>query len=240
MEIFLSDSLMENSQRVTWNQVDEIHPSISPDGKRIVFTEGNQSDNETRVVIMNFDGSERRYITDEINTFGAIPSFNSDGSKITYAEWRKSEINDLLTNPYIVIYDFETEIKTIITNDSSEHWRPIFSLDGNSLYYISKELNNQFDIYEHSLVTGQKINLTKTDYEEWDIALSPDARRIAYAGNKNSNWDLLLLELETGNIEQLTTTLGNEWDASFSPCGNYIYYAATFGLRNGIFRIRLK
>jgi hypothetical protein len=240
MEIFMSDSLMINAKRITWNKVDESHPSISPDGKRLVFTEGNQAENETQVVVMNIDGSERRYITSEKNTFGAIPSFNNDGSKVTYAEWRKDTKNGLMSNPYIVVYDFEKKIKITVTNDSVEHWRPIFSLDGNSLIYISKEENNQFDVFEHSLSTNQKRNLTKTNYEEWDIALSPNGKLLAYAGNKHGNWDLFLLELETGKLQQLTNSIGNEWDASFSPCNSYLYYSATYGLRNGIFRIKLK
>ena len=82
--------------------------------------------------------------------------------------------------------------------------------------------------------------MTKTDYEEWDVALSHDGKYLAYAGNKDGNWDLFLLELETSKLQQLTKTIGNEWDAAFSPCNQYLYYSATFGLRNGIFRIKLK
>ncbi len=240
MEIFIGDSLLENSKRITWNKIDEIHPSISPDGNQLVFTEGNQADNETNVVLMNIDGSERRYITNEQNTFGSIPSFNSDGSKITYSEWHKDPKNGLLSNPYIVVYDFTKETKTFITNDNFESWRPIFSKDGNKLYYISKESNNQFDVFEHSLLNNQKRNLTQSDFEEWDVAISNDGKHLAYAGNKDGNWDLFLLELETGKLQQLTHTIGNEWDVSFSPCNQYLYYSATFGLRNGIFRLKLK
>jgi len=240
MEIFIADSLMENSKRITWNKVDEIHPSISPDGKRLVFTEGSQAENETNVVVMNINGSERRYITYENNTYGSIPSFNSDGSKISYAEWQKDPKNGLLSNPYIVVYDFQNQTKTVVTNDNFEHWRPIFSVDEKRLFYISKEDNNQFDVFEHSLITNQKRNLTKTDFEEWDVALSQDGMYLAYAANKDGNWDLFLLELETGKIQQLTKTIGNEWDPAFSSCNQYLYYSATFGLRNGIFRIKLK
>lgn len=240
MEIFKADSLMENSMRITWNKVDECHPSISPNGKLLAFTEGDQSANETHVVVMNIDGSERRFITYEKNTFGAIPSFSNDNSKITYAEWRKDPENGFYSNPYIVTYDFVKELKTVVTNDSFEHWRPIFSIDSNSLYYISKEENNKFDVFEHSLKTNSKTNLTKTDYEEWDISISPEGKYLAYAANKDGNWDLFLHELKTGNIQQLTKSIGNEWDVTFSPCNKYLYYSATFGLRNGIFRIRLK
>lgn len=240
MELFISDSLLNNQKRITWNKVDEIHPSISPDGKRLVFTEGNQADNQTKIVVMNVDGSDRRYITNNKNTFGAIPTFNSDGSKITYAEWHKNPKSGLLSNPQIVVYNFTNDVKTFITNDNFECWRPIFSPNDKSLFYISKENNNQFDVYEYSFTTNQKRNITQSDFEEWDVALSHDGKYLAYAGNKDGNWDLFLHKLETGKILQLTHTIGNEWDPSFSPCGKYLYYSATYGLRNGIFRLKLK
>lgn len=240
MEIFIGDSLLENQKRITWNKIDEIHPWISPDGKQVVFTEGNQDDNETKIVLMNIDGSERRYVTNDKNTFGAIPSFNSDGSKITYAEWRKDLKNGSLSSPYIVVYDFLTESKTLITNDNFECWRPIFSPDDKKLYYISKENNNHFDVFEHSFVSNKKRNITNSPYDEWDVAISHDGETLVYAGNKNGNWDLFLLEIETGKTKQLTHAIGNEWDASFSPCNQYLYFSASYGLRNGIFRIKLK
>lgn len=239
MEIFISDSLMKAKRRITWNNVDESHPSISPDGKRLVFTEGNQSENETYVVLMNIDGTERRYITFEENSFGAIPTFNYDGSKITYAEWRKDPMNGLMSNPYIVIYDLGKSTKTVITNDDFEYWRPIFSKDGSSVFYISKQSDGQFDIFEHSLLTNKRINLTNSNYDEWDIALSSNGKNLAFAGKKDDNWDLFILELKSRNLKQVTSTLGNEWDVAFSPCNRYLYYSGTFGLRNGIFRVKL-
>ncbi len=33
---------------ITVNDVDEIHPSVSPDNSSIVFTEGNQASNKTK------------------------------------------------------------------------------------------------------------------------------------------------------------------------------------------------
>jgi len=240
MEIFLSDSLLQNSKRISWNKIDEIHPWISPDGKRLVFTEGSQAENTTKVVLMNIDGTERKYLTDEINTYSAIPSFSYDGLKISYAEWHKDIKNGNLSNPYIVVHDLTNDTKTIITNDNFECWRPIFSPNGKLLYYISKEFNNKFDIFEYSFITNQKRNITNSDFEEWDVAISPDGKSIVYAANKNNNWDLFSLNLANGKTQQLTHSIGNEWDPSFSPCNQYLYFSGTFGLRNGIFRLKLK
>ncbi|MFC1784966.1 hypothetical protein ACFL0J_04990 [Candidatus Neomarinimicrobiota bacterium] len=240
MELFLSDSLLQNTKRLTWNNVDEIHPWLSYNNNKLVFTEGNQAENRTKVVLMNIDGSDRKYITNEKNTFGAIPSFSYDGSKIAYAEWKLDENSSYLSNPYIVVYEFETDKKRMVTSDSYESWRPIFSPNNEKLYFISKKDYNQFDVFEYSLSTGKKRNITNSTYEEWDPAISRDGKKLVYAAKKDGNWDLVLYDYETSSTQQLTHSIGNEWDATFSPCGEYIYFAGTYGLHNGIFKFKLK
>ncbi|MGC1631783.1 MAG: DPP IV N-terminal domain-containing protein, partial [Gelidibacter sp.] len=237
MELFKSDSLLQNIQRLTWNKIDELHPWPSPNGQQLVFTEGDQAQNNTKIVIMDIDGSNRKYITNESNTFGAIPSFNYKGDKITYATWHI--MDGKYTNPYIVVQHLQTDERTVITTDEFESWRPIFSPDERKLYYIAKDKNDQFDIYEYSLDSNKIKNLTQSDYDEWDPSISRDGKKMVYAARKNDNWDLILLDLENNTNTQLTNTKGNEWDPSFSPCGNYIYFAATYGLRNGVFRMTL-
>lgn len=237
MELFLSDSLFEDIRRLTWNNVDEIHPWISPDGDKVVFTEGDQSKHNTEIVIMNIDGTGRTYITSQENTFGAIPSFNHSGGKIAYAEWMQEANTGYLSNPHIVVYDLKTKEKSYITSDRYESWRPIFSPDDQKLYFISKEKNDQFDVFEYTFLDAKKKNITNSNNDEWDPAISKDGERLTYAAKKNDNWDLFLFDFETNKTCRLTHTLGNEWDPAFSPCGSYIYFSATFGLRNGIFRI---
>ncbi|GGC50156.1 hypothetical protein GCM10011386_47970 [Parapedobacter defluvii] len=240
MELFIADSLFENIRRLTWNSVDEIHPWTSPDGTQLVCTEGNQSANNTKVVLMNIDGSNRRYITNQENVFGAIPAFDFQGNRIAYAEWVQAKNSGYLSNPRIVIYDLRTGEKSYITTDDYESWRPIFSPDSQKLYFISKEVDNQFDVFEYTLSDGIKKNITNSPYDEWDPAISKDGRKLIYAGKQHGNWDLFLLELGTSKSYPLTRSLGNEWDPTFSPSGKYVYYAATYGLRNGIFKISLK
>lgn len=239
MELFLADSLLQSQKRLTWNSVEEIHPWLSSNNDRIIFTEGNQANNKTKVGIMNIDGTERKYLTSQKNTYGAIPSFSYDDKKVTYAEWQVDEISGDYSNSYIVTYDLKTNKKDIITSDKLESWRPIFSPDNERLYFISKEIGGQFDIFEYSLVTGKTKNITNTSFDEWDPAVSRDGKFLVYAGKKNGNWDLFLQDLASTKKKQLTVSLGHEWDPTFSPCGNSIYFAGTFGFRNGIFRINI-
>lgn len=237
MEIFVTDSLLKGKKRLTWNKIDEIHPWPSPNGNMIVFTEGEQSLNRTNVAIMDINGQKREYMTSEATTYGAIPSFDWSGNKIVYAEWL--DVDGKLTNPYLVIHDITSKEKIQITSDKQESWRPIFSPDNKCVYYIAKEIDDFFDIYEYSISNKTTRNLTLSIYDEWDPAISKDGKKIVYAGNKDGNWDLFIIDLNTGNINQLTESKGDEWDPSFSNDGRYLYYAANYGLRNGIFRILL-
>ncbi|MEJ5148487.1 hypothetical protein [Sphingobacterium sp. MYb388] len=237
MELFLSDSNLKENRRITWNKTDELHPWPSPNGEEVVFTEGDQSLNNTKVVIMNSDGSNRKYLTDDPSTYGAIPSYNYRGDKIAYAAWH--HLDGKYTNPYIVVQNLLNNEKTIITSDEFENWRPIFSPDETKLYYIAKDKNNQFDIYQYSFENKTITNLTKSDYDEWDPCISRDGTKMVYAARKKDNWDLFLLDLQSGKKAQLTDSKGNEWDPNFSPTGDSINYAATYGLRNGIFKMSL-
>lgn len=238
MELFTSDTLMRSVKRITWNAVDEIHPWSSPNGEFIAFTQGDQASNKTKVGIMDRVGQWREYLTGGNNTYGAIPSFNSTGTHLTYAQW--FETDNKFSNPQIVIQDLATRTKEVITSDSHESWRPIFSPCNTKLYYISKELDQRFDIYEYSRVEGTTKNLTHSPYDEWDPAITPDGKKLIYAGNNDGNWDLFMIELETGVQTRLTKTKGDEWDPHISPSGKYVYYAATYGLRNGIFRMPIQ
>ncbi|WP_293924334.1 hypothetical protein [Sphingobacterium sp. UBA6320] len=237
MELFVADSNLLENRRITWNKTEELHPWPSPNGDQIVFTEGDQSLNNTKIVIMNSDGSNRKYLTDDISSFGAIPSYNHNGDKIAYAAWY--HIDGKYTNPYIIIHNLLNNEKTIITSDEFENWRPIFSPDEKKLYYIAKDKNDQFDIYQYSFENKKTTNLTKSDYDEWDPCISRDGTKMVFAARKKDNWDLFLLDLQSGKTNQLTDSKGNEWDPNFSPTGDHIYYAATYGLRNGIFKIFL-
>lgn len=235
-EIFLADSTMEKNQRITWNKVDEIHPWPSPDGNSIIFTEGDQSTNLTQVVLMDIDGQNRKYITSsEQLVYGAIPSFNRTGETITYAEWKA--YNNTFTNPYIVTFDLRTGNKSQITSDKYESWRPIFSPDNEKIYFISKSENKNFDIFEHSIKTKTNRNLTNSEFDEWDPAISNDGKTLIYAARKDDNWDLFALSLDSLKITRITKSKGDEWDPSFFDHDKYIYFGGEYGLRNGIFRM---
>ena len=237
IELFISDSAMRNTHRITFNDIDELHPCLNTKSNKILFTEGDQVKGETKIGIMDLAGTGRYYITKE-NAFGAIPFWNQSGTKITYAKWI-SDSSGNKTQPYIVVDDLEKQTQSVITSSEYENWRPIFSPDDRFLFYISKRATGNFDIYRYDFSSQTEKNITNTSYDEWDVAISKDGGTIVYAANKNDNWDLFFMDLDTMKSVQLTNSLGDEWDPSFGYGRNDLLYAGTFGFMNGVFKMKV-
>jgi Tol biopolymer transport system component len=237
IELFIGDSLLGNVKRLTFNDVDELHPWLNESQNRVFFTEGNQEAGTTKVGSMQLDGSKRTYLTGP-NYFGAIPALNPSRTRIAFPEWTMNEFGQF-TNPTIVIADLESYGKISITSDNYESWRPVFSANDSSIFYISKRESGNYDIYQYDFATRTETNLTNSPFDEWDPFVSPEGRNLVYAGFKENNWDIFLLDVKSRKITQLTRTLGNEWDTTFSPDGRHIYYAGVYGFMNGIFRLKI-
>ena len=226
----------EERTKTLWSGIKElIHPSMSSNREYLVFTEGNQDLHQTDVVLYSFNKKES-VVMNPIGSGAAIPMFNQEGTQIVYATWKLPE-----SSPFITIADIHTN-KTIESfTDGFECWRPLFSKDGQSIYYISRDKeNSNFAIKCYSRQTKRKITILKTDYDIWDIALSPSGQYIVFAGKKDGNWDLFLYRMSDKKVLQLTKTLGNEWDPSFGISDNDLWFAGEFGINNGIYHIKIR
>lgn len=238
MEIFWSDSTFSGPNRITFNEVNESHPTIGYPGDRLAFTEGDAAEGNTEVVISDRTARLRRTVTDGPDEFGAIPSFSPDGQSLAYAGWSVDPDTGKFTTPRIVLADLTTKAKRVLTDGRSEAWRPVFSPDGRSIAYISK-VGAKFDLFVQDLATGRARRLTETPFDEWDPQFSPDGSKLVFAARASGNWDLFVLSLSSGERKQLTFTRGDEWDPVFSPDGRSIAYGGEYGVFRGIYRMSL-
>ena len=212
---------------------------FSTDRRHVVFTEGDQDQGLTEIVLFDLENYNKTILTSEEYQFGAIPQFNKAGDKIAYASWTIDN-NQVASHPTISIYDLKTK-KTIKLNLSeTECWRPVFYNNDTSLLYITKNAStNKFVICSYSLTSQEISTILECPYDIWDIAVSHSNRYIAYSGNRLGNWDLYLYDIITRQNTQLTYSSGNEWDPTFGPNENELWFAGTSGINNGIYYITL-
>ena len=229
-----SSNLIHSREDIVWSSPKElIHPMISKNGKLLAFTQGNQDTGETDVILYNRDtGTDLR--VNPVGYRGAIPTFSNDSRFIVYPKWKDNE------NPVVCVYDIERKKEVLsIGNKKTECWRPIFSPDDSSIYYIRMESDGLFGIRRFDIASKEDKQILKTGYNIWDIAISPNGEKIAFAGNKGGNWDLFLLDIASKMVSQLTNTIGNEWDPVFYS-NDEIWFAGEFGTNNGIYYLHLK
>ncbi len=229
----ITSNLIHSREDVIWSSPKElIHPMISSNGKWLIFTQGDQDCVETDVILYNFESGEDTKVNPS-GFRGAIPSFSHNSKMIAYPKWKDNE------HPVITVFDVASN-KEIASfgNKENEVWRPIFAPGDSSIYFIEMNNKDRFEIKNYDFASKQIKPILKTDYNIWDIAISPSGNRICYAGNKDGNWDLFLFEITTREIRQLTHSIGNEWDPAFLS-DDEIWFAGEFGVNNGIFHIRV-
>ena len=237
MELFLATADLKQRRRLTFDDVDESHPMLSRDDLHVVFTEGAPDSHRTRVVLTGVNGEGRMVLTDG-NVFGAIPTFSWSDLHIAYCEWTFDDTRKTFSLPRVVVLDTVSSRKSYLTEAGREAWRPVFSADDKSVFYIAK-VGGQFDIFEHNLETGTERRLTNTLFDEWDPQVSSDGSRLVYAAHADGNWDLFVQRLDSGDVHRLTQSLGDEWDPSFSPDASSVLFAGRFGLLEAMFEMPL-
>lgn len=229
-----ASNLIRSREENIWTSPKElIHPTISENGEWLAFTQGDQDRGETDVILYNRNvGTDLRVNPDGFR--GAIPTFSNDSRFIVYPKWKDNE------NPIISIYDIvkRAEVQSI-GDKATECWRPIFAPNDLIIYYIRMESDGLFGIRKFNIATKEDNKVLKTNYNIWDIAISTNGEKIAYAGNKDGNWDLFLFDIASNKVSQITRTIGNEWDPVFYN-DDEIWFAGEFGINNGIYHLRLK
>lgn len=233
--LICAKQIIGNTTSVLWSSSKElIHPSMSPTMGELIFTTGYQDKQETEVILYNFE-KDKQTTLNEVGTSASIPMFNNSGTQIVFPQWGFEE-----NTIYIVVYDIAAKEIILKFADGEECWRPIFSKDDQIIYYICRETEKSNFIIKAFSIADKKIKtILRTDYNIWDIAISPSGKYLAYAGDKEGNWDLFLLNLEKGQTQQLTYTLGNEWDPSFGSSDYDLWFAGEFGFNNGIYHITI-
>ena len=190
----------------------------SPDGKYISFlTKGKDEDNGSQVFLMDRRGGEGVQLTNIKGEINDYVWFNSGKKMIVvvkdfnYADTAKSKIR----TPY-------------------EMTRYKFKQDNEG--YLD---NRKTHIYLFDLTTKKLDTLTSGNYNEGDVAISPDDSMITYVSNvsenpdKNSNTDLFLLKPTKGATPlQLTTYKGGNTNPVFSPDNSKIAFLQSSSERN--------
>jgi TolB protein len=177
-------------KRLTYNDFPDSDPSLSPDGKRIVFARTPDGHtNHYDIYLINSDGTNETRLTHspgpDIN-----PSFKGD-STVVYSSGATG-------NQEILEVDLSTKKTSQLTFTSCDNTNPIAF--GDWIYFVSNK-SGRNEIYR---LKRKGVVQRLTSIGASGISISPTGKEILFHSGKPGREDLFKMNSDGAHVEQLT------------------------------------
>ena len=197
-DLFTANADGTDRDRLTAYGVYTAEATLSPDGKRFVFT--SLKDGDLEMYTMNVDGSDVRRLTTTPGYDGGA-FFSPDGSQIVYRAMHPEgaaldEYRQLLRQGLVRPSRMELWVMNAdgtnqrqITNLGGANFAPIFAPGGRQIIFSSNYRNprsRNFDLFLINLDgSGLEQITTHAEFDGFPM-FSPDGTQLVWASNRNS------------------------------------------------------
>lgn len=200
-DIYVSNSDGTKIKPLTTTPGYDAEATVSPDGKKIIFT--SERDGDLDLYSMDINGKNVKRLTNEIGYDGGA-FFSPDSKMIVYrgshpkTEAEIKRYKDLLAQHLIVPTTFEVWVmkadgsgKRQVTNLNAASFAPFFTPDGKKIifctnYFATDPRKRNFDL---AMINVDGTGLERITYNETFDGFpmfSPDGKKIVFASNRNA------------------------------------------------------
>jgi hypothetical protein len=200
--------------------VGERDPSLSPDGRKIVYVRWDPIDNFTNVEqslwMMDSDGQNQTLLVRESGMEYERPFWSPDGRYIAYSIPNRRQI---------FIYDVMTKENSSVADGRFPSWLP----DGSGVVYNGRDFNLHqltFDQIGDTLELISPIETQLTDNPDTNDthpAVSPDGNMVAFTSALSNSLEIRILDLQTLEVRSLTSGLSHQFP-SWHPDGQEVFF----------------
>jgi TolB protein len=200
-DIYTANADGSSLRRLTNYGVYTAEGTLSPDGKRIVFT--SLKDGDLEIYTMNVDGTDMKRLTTTPGYDGG-PFFSPDGKQIVYRAWHPSDtalttyqglLKQRLVRPNrmeIFVMNADGSNQRQLTSLGGANFAPFFTPDGKRIIFSSNHKNprsRNFDLYLVN-TDGSGLEQVTSDGEFDGFPMfSPDGKKLVWASNRGNAAD---------------------------------------------------
>jgi Tol biopolymer transport system component len=199
LEIYTARLDGSDLQRLTRNEAYDAEATVSPDGRRIVFT--STRDGDIELYTMNVDGRELRRVTHRLGYDGGA-FFSPDGERLVWramypaspadsADYRRLLARRLVrpTRLELWVGNADGSGARQVTHLGAASFAPFFHPDGRRIVFASNypdPRSRNFDLFLIGVDgSGLERVTTSAEFDAFPM-FSPDGRRLVFASNRNA------------------------------------------------------
>jgi Tol biopolymer transport system component len=196
-DIFVAKPDGGDPRQLTDTRGYDAEATISPDGKRIVFT--SVRDGDLDIYVMNADGSDQTRLTTTLGYDGGA-FFSPDGKMICFRasrpsgaaevdKYRELLAQDLVEPTRLEIYVMNADGSQVrqVTRNGAANFCPFFHPSGKSIIFASNQVDprgRNFDLYLTGLDgTGEERITSHGEFDGFPM-FSPDGKQLVWASNR--------------------------------------------------------
>jgi len=227
-EIYLMDYDGANQTRLTFNNVIDYSPALSPDGKLIAYT-SYQNLTAGLYILQVYEG---RRVPVSVRGGNFTPAWSADGKKLAFG-------SSMDGNQEIYVADVDDDALKRgsfhlrrLTFSTASDISPTWSPTGRQLAFVSDRGGTpQIYTMDAEGTNVQRVSFGGSNWHD-SPAWSPAGDRIVYVARVDEIFDLYLLDLMSKRISKLTESNARNESPTWSPDGRHILF--TSNMRGGL------